>query len=234
MAVKPRGLVLATGPTGCGKSTTLAAIIDYVNENFKKHIITIEDPIEFIHRNKKSLVRQRELESDTFSFAGALKHALRQDPDVLMVGEMRDIETIGLALTAAETGHLVLATLHTSGTAAAVDRIIDVFPPHQQSQVRMQLSTSLECVISQVLLPRVDTYGRVMACEILVGSAAVRNLIREGKLHQITSVLQSGSSFGMHTLEMNMRDLVINRVVSKSSAISMSSDPQELIRLIGD
>jgi len=233
LARKPRGLIMLTGPTGSGKSTTMAAMIDYINENRKVNIITIEDPIEFIHRNKKGIVRQREFGTDTRSFAEALKHVLRQDPDIIMVGEMRDLETIQLTMTAAETGHLVLATLHTIGAPAAVDRVIDVFPPHQQQQVRLQLSMTLEAVVSQTLLARADGLGRVMAAEILIGSPAIRNLIREAKTHQIVSMMHSSGTMGMQTLEYALKKLVEQRVVTVEEALSESSDPQELMRLLG-
>ncbi len=207
LAEHERGLVLVTGPTGSGKSTTLAAMIDYLNEKYKKHILTIEDPIEYIHNHKRSVINQREIGENTTSFANALRAALRQDPDVILVGEMRDLETISVALTAAETGHLVLATLHTSSAVQTVDRIVDVFPPHQQQQIRVQLAASLKGVIAQKLLPRRNGKGRVAAFEILVANSAVSNLIREGKTHQLQSSLQTGARYGMVTMEASLRDL---------------------------
>jgi twitching motility protein PilT len=230
---RPRGFVLVTGPTGSGKSTSLAAMIDEINSTREDHIMTIEDPIEFLHSHKKCLVNQRELGSDATSFAEALKAALRQDPDVILVGEMRDIETISTALTAAETGHLVFATLHTQDTAQTVDRIIDVFPPTQQGQVRMQLSVSLQGIMTQQLLPTADGSSRVVACEVLVPNAAVRNLIREGKTHQIYSVLQTGAAHGMQTMDAALAQLVRSGKVSQQLAESRSSSPEELRRLLG-
>jgi twitching motility protein PilT len=230
---KPRGFVLVTGPTGSGKSTSLAAMIDEINATREEHIMTIEDPIEFLHGHKKCLVNQRELGSDAQSFAEALKAALRQDPDVILVGEMRDLETISTALTAAETGHLVFATLHTQDTAQTVDRIIDVFPPSQQGQVRMQLSVALQGIMTQQLLPTADGAGRVVACEVLVPNAAVRNLIREGKTHQIYSVLQTGSAQGMQTMDSALASLVRAGKISQQLAEARSSTPEELRRLIG-
>jgi twitching motility protein PilT len=230
---KPRGFVLVTGPTGSGKSTSLAAMIDQINATREEHILTIEDPIEFLHGHKKCLVNQRELGSDAQSFAEALKAALRQDPDVILVGEMRDIETISTALTAAETGHLVFATLHTQDTAQTVDRIIDVFPPSQQGQVRMQLSIALQGIMTQQLLPTADGSGRVVACEVLVPNAAVRNLIREGKTHQIYSVLQTGAAHGMQTMDAALAQLIRSGKVSQQLAESRSSAPEELRRLLG-
>ena len=212
---KPRGFVLVTGPTGSGKSTSLAAMMDEINMTREEHIMTIEDPIEFLHGHKKCLVNQRELGSDAQSFADALKAALRQDPDVILVGEMRDLETISTALTAAETGHLVFATLHTQDTAQTVDRIIDVFPPEQQGQVRVQLSVALQGIITQQLLPTADGSGRVAACEVLVPNPAVRNLIREGKTHQIYSVLQTGSAQGMQTMDAALVSLIRTGKISQ-------------------
>ena len=205
---KPRGFVLVTGPTGSGKSTTLAAMLDVINEERREHIMTIEDPIEFLHRHKSCIVNQRELGADAKSFGTALKAALRQDPDVILVGEMRDLETISTALTAAETGHLVFATLHTQDTAQTVDRIVDVFPPEQQHQVRVQLSVALQGIVTQQLLPTADGQGRVVACEVLVPTPAVRNLIREGKTHQIYSALQTGAQHGMQTMDSALAQLV--------------------------
>ena len=233
MAEKPRGLVLVTGPTGSGKSTTLAAMIDKVNRERKGHIITVEDPIEFIHRHQSCIVNQREVGSDTHSFANALKYALREDPDVILVGEMRDLETIGAALTIAETGHLVFATLHTNSAAEAINRIIDVFPSHQQSQVRAQLAFVLEGIITQTLLPRARGRGRVMAAEILVITPAIRALIRDDKVHQIYSLMQSGKKFGMQTLNDALYQLYVAREVAEEECLRVSSDPNEFLRMIG-
>lgn len=224
---KPRGLVLVTGPTGSGKSTTLAAMIDYINENHSLHIVTIEDPIEFLYHNKKSIIRQRELGGDTNSFASALKHVLRQDPDVILVGEMRDFETISLAITAAETRHLVFATLHTSGGPATINRIIDVFPPYQQAQIKTQLSMMLEAVISQTLIPRVDGKGRVCALEIMVGIPAVKNLIREGRTEQLLSAIQTGSTHGMQTLDASLNNLYKQGIITYEDASFKASNPKE-------
>jgi twitching motility protein PilT len=233
LTCKPRGFVLVTGPTGSGKSTSLAAMIDEINSTRDEHIMTIEDPIEFLHGHKKCLVNQRELGSDAHTFADALKAALREDPDVILVGEMRDLETISTALTAAETGHLVFATLHTQDTAQTVDRIIDVFPPDQQGQVRVQLYVALQGIIAQQLLPTADGSGRVAACEVLVPTPAVRNLIREGKTHQIYSVLQTGSAFGMQTMDTALAGLVREGKITQKVAESRSSTPEELRRLLG-
>jgi twitching motility protein PilT len=230
---KPRGFVLVTGPTGSGKSTSLAAMIDEINATREEHIMTIEDPIEFLHGHKKCLVNQRELGSDAQSFGDALKAALRQDPDVILVGEMRDLDTISTALTAAETGHLVFATLHTQDTAQTIDRIIDVFPSHQQGQVRVQLSVALQGIMTQQLLPTADGSGRVVACEVLVPTPAVRNLIREGKTHQIYSVLQTGSAVGMQTMDAALSTLVRQSKISQKMAEARSTTPEELRRLLG-
>jgi twitching motility protein PilT len=230
---KPRGFVLVTGPTGSGKSTTLAAMIDMINETRHEHILTIEDPIEFLHKHKNCIVNQRELGGDAQSFGAGLKGALRQDPDVILVGEMRDLETIGTALTAAETGHLVFATLHTQDTAQTVDRIVDVFPPEQQHQVRTQLSVALQGILTQQLLPRADGQGRCVATEILVPTPAVRNLIREGKTHQIYSALQTGGATGMQTMDAALADLVREQKISRELAEARSSTPDELRRLMG-
>jgi twitching motility protein PilT len=231
---KPRGLVLVTGPTGSGKSTTLAVMIDYINEYEAVHIVTIEDPIEFLHRNKKSLIRQRELGADTNSFAAALKHILRQDPDVILVGEMRDLETISLAITAAETGHLVFATVHTIGAPATVDRVVDVFPPHQQQQIRMQLSIILEGVISQTLIPRADGTGRACALEIMLGTIGVRNLIREGKTHQLTNIIQSGAQHGMQTLDASLKSLYQQGTINYQEAVAHANNPAEFRLITGE
>ncbi len=233
LARKPRGFVVFTGPTGSGKSTSLAAIIDEINASREEHIMTIEDPIEFLHSHKKCLVNQRELGSDAQSFAAALKAALRQDPDVILVGEMRDLDTISTALTAAETGHLVFATLHTQDAAQTIDRIIDVFPPSQQGQVRVQLSVTLQGVVTQQLLPTADGAGRVAACEVLVPNAAVRNLIREGKTHQIPSVLQTGAALGMQSMNSALATLVRHGSITQKLAEARSSSPDELRRLMG-
>ena len=232
-ARKPRGFVLVTGPTGSGKSTSLASMIDEINESREEHILTIEDPIEFLHTHKRCLVNQRELGADAQSFADALRAALRQDPDVILVGEMRDLETISTALTAAETGHLVFATLHTQDTAQTIDRVIDVFPPHQQGQVRVQLSVALQGIITQQLLPTADGSGRVVACEVLVPTPAVRNLIREGKTHQIYSVLQTSANVGMQTMDSALVKLVREGKISRTTAEARSTNPEELRRLLG-
>ena len=221
----PRGLVLVTGPTGSGKSTTLAAMINYINENHPAHILTIEDPIEFVHQSKKALVNQRELHEHTHSFANALRSALREDPDVILVGEMRDPETIGLALTAAETGHLVFGTLHTTGAAKTVDRIVDVFPAGEKEMVRSMLSESLRAVISQTLLKTKDGSGRVAAHEIMLSTPAVRNLIRENKIAQIGSVMQTGQQHGMQTLDQCLQNLVRRNQISIDMARSKASNP---------
>jgi twitching motility protein PilT len=230
---KPRGFILFTGPTGSGKSTSLAALIDLINEERRDHIMTIEDPIEFLHRHKNCIVNQRELGSDAKSFALALKAALRQDPDVILVGEMRDLETISTALTAAETGHLVFATLHTQDTAQTVDRIVDVFPPSQQHQVRVQLSVALQGIVTQQLLPTADGVGRIVAAEVLIPTPAVRNLIREGKTHQIYSALQTGGSHGMQTMDTALAELVRQHKITRELAEQQSSSPEELRRLMG-
>ena len=218
LAQRENGLVLVTGPTGSGKSTTLAAMIDLVNSTQKKHIITLEDPIEFVHRSKGCLVNQREIGSHTRSFAAALRAALREDPDVILVGEMRDLETISLALTAAETGHLVLATLHTKSAPKTIDRIIDAFPPAQQQQVRVQLAEALQGVVAQILLPTKDARGRVAALEIMVATVAVRNLIREGKTHQMASAIQTGTQVGMQSLDQALRSLVMQGRIDRARA----------------
>jgi twitching motility protein PilT len=233
LARKPRGFVLVTGPTGSGKSTSLAAIVDEINRTRQEHILTIEDPIEFLHPHKSCVVNQREIGSDATSFAAGLKAALRQDPDVILVGEMRDLETIHTALTAAETGHLVFATLHTQDAPQTIDRIIDVFPPAQQQQVRVQLSVALQGVVTQQLLPTADGSGRVAACEVLVPTPAVRNLIREGKTHQIMSTMQTGSGAGMQTMDAALATLVRQGRITQKLAEQRSSTPEELRRLLG-
>jgi len=220
----PRGLVLVTGATGSGKSTTLAAMIDYVNVNFKKHIITIEDPIEYTHQHKQSLIHQREVGQDVTSFSSALRSSLREDPDVILVGEMRDLETISAAITAAETGHLVLSTLHTSGAVSTIDRIIDVFPAGNQAQIRTQLASAVKGVVSQQLLRRADGFGRVPAFEIMVGTDAISNLVREGKNHQIMSMIQSGVKEGMQTLEFHLAQMVNNGTITKEMAYEACND----------
>ncbi|MBA2240828.1 MAG: type IV pilus twitching motility protein PilT [Solirubrobacterales bacterium] len=229
---KPRGFVLFTGPTGSGKSTSLASLIDVINSEREDHILTIEDPIEFLHRHKKCIVNQREVGSDAQSFALALKAALREDPDVILVGEMRDLETISTALTAAETGHLVFATLHTQSTSQTVDRIIDVFPPHQQQQVRMQLSIALQGIVTQQLLPTADGSSRIAACEVLIPTPAVRNLIREGKTHQIYSAIQTSGSIGMQTMDSHLAQLVRMGKISRSLAEQRAAVPEEFKRLL--
>lgn len=236
IAERPKGLVLVTGPTGSGKSTTLAAMVDYINAQHAVHILTIEDPVEYIHNSKRSIVHQRELGQDTRSFDNALKSALREDPDVILVGEMRDLETIRLALTAAETGHLVMGTLHTSSAMQTVDRIVDVFPPEQQQQIRIQLSNSLVAVFSQALLPKLNEVkekeGRVMALEVMVVTPAIANLVREGKTAQIYSSIQTGAQFSMVTMETSLKDLYQRGLVTFEDALSKTSRPDDFKRLI--
>jgi twitching motility protein PilT len=227
-----RGLVLVTGPTGSGKSTTLAAMVDLVNSRRKGHILTIEDPIEFVHQHKGCIVNQREVGPHTESFAVALRAALREDPDVILVGEMRDLETISLAVTAAETGHLVFGTLHTSSAAQTVDRIIDVFPPHQQAQIRAQLAESIQAIIAQSLIPLADGKGRVAALEIMTGTAAARNLIRDGKTFQIPSVIQTSSSEGMQSLDQSLRDLVKQRKITVEEATKRAQDKTTFLQTV--
>lgn len=235
-AEKPRGLILVTGPTGSGKSTTLAAMIDYINSTKAEHILTIEDPIEFVHTSKSSIIHQRELGMDTRSFANALKSALREDPDIILVGEMRDHETIALALTAAETGHLVFGTLHTSSASQTIDRIIDVFPEGQQQQIRVQLANSLVAVFSQTLLPKVQPdgtkKGRVMAQEIMLVTPAIANLVRESKAAQIYSTIQMNQGLGMQTLEMALSNLYKQGLITLEDALTKTSRPEELKRMI--
>jgi twitching motility protein PilT len=229
----PRGLVLVTGPTGSGKTTTLASILDLANRSRADHIITIEDPIEFLHPHKRSLVNQREVGTDTEDFASALKHALRQDPDIILVGELRDLETTATALTAAETGHLVLATLHTQSATQTIDRVIDIFPPHQQLQIRAQLAASLQGVVTQALAPRADNKGRTVICEILTATPAIRSLIREGKSHQIPSFMQAGGSDGMLAFDQHLAEKVREGIVTIQVALELCHSPEELKRLVG-
>ena len=232
-AMLPRGFVLVTGPTGSGKATTLAAIVDLANRNRRDHILTVEDPIEFLHRHQGCLVNQREVGEDTKSFANALKHALRQDPDIILVGEMRDLETIGVALTAAETGHLVFGTLHTSDAAQTIDRVIDVFPPHQQQQVRVQLAGALQGVVCQTLCKTTDGKGRAVATEVLVATPAIRNLIREGKTHQIYSAMQAGAQHGMHTMDQHLADLVNRGRITYEVGLEKCHHMEDFQRLTG-
>jgi twitching motility protein PilT len=232
VATTPRGLFLVTGPTGSGKSTTLAAMIDLINDQDDKHIITLEDPIEYTHDHKQSIVNQREVGEDTDSFATGLRSALRQDPDIILVGEMRDLETISTAITAAGTGHLVLATLHTNGSSETIDRIIDVFPPHQQSQIRSQLSTTLIGALSQQLLPTIDGRSKILATEMLMANSAVANLIREGKIHQIESVMQTGKQSGMHTMDYSLRDLYRQGKITREQALTKALNRDTLESLI--
>jgi twitching motility protein PilT len=231
-AYLPRGLVLVTGPTGSGKSTTLASLIDIVNAERSVHIMTVEDPIEFLHSHKRSLINQREVGEDTHSFANALKHVLRQDPDVILVGEMRDLETISTALTAAETGHLVFATLHTQDAPQSIDRVIDVFPAHQQQQIRVQLAAALQGICTQQLLPTADGSGRAVSTEVMVATPAIRNLIREGKVHQIYSMLQAGGKYGMVTMDMSLSQLVRGHRISLDTAIERCANEDDLRRLL--
>jgi len=234
MAERPRGLVLVTGPTGSGKSTTLAAMIDKINRERRGHIITVEDPIEFIHRHQSCIVNQREVGTDTKSFSNALKYSLREDPDVILVGEMRDLETMQAALTIAETGHLCFATLHTNSAAEAINRMIDVFPSHQQGQVRAQLAFVLEGIVTQTLLPRAKGRGRAMAAEILVVTPAIRALIRDNKIHQINSSMQAGKKFGMQTLNDSLYNLYMSREVVLDECLRVSGDQNEFLRMIGE
>jgi twitching motility protein PilT len=229
----PRGLVLVTGPTGSGKSTTLAGLIDLANSTRSDHIMTVEDPIEFLHRHKSCLVNQREVGEDTHSFASALKHVLRQDPDIILVGELRDLETISVALTAAETGHLVFATLHTQDAAQTIDRVVDVFPTEQQEQIRAQLAATLQGVVCQTLCKTADGRGRVVATEVLMATPAIRNLVREGKTHQIYSAMQAGAAHGMHTLDQHLADLVRRGRVTRAEALSKANSPEDFTRLVG-
>jgi len=230
LASQARGLVLVTGPTGSGKSTTLAAMINLINQERSCHILTLEDPIEYLHKHRKSIVNQREMHTDTESFAIALRSALREDPDVILVGEMRDPETIATAITAAETGHLVFATLHTGSAAQTIDRIIDAFPAYQQQQIRIQLSVTLQGIVAQQLLPRMDKKGRIAALEILIATPAVRNIIREGKTHQLTSVIQTGAKFGMQPMDIALRDLYRRGIVSYAEAMMRAMDEETFAR----
>lgn len=232
LAMLPRGLILVTGPTGSGKSTTLASMIDLINTEKNYHILTLEDPIEYLHRHKKSLVNQREIGNDSLSFRDGLRAALRQDPDVILVGEMRDLETISIALTAAETGHLVLSTLHTLGAAKTVDRVIDVFPPHQQQQIRVQFSSVLQGIISQQLLPKIDGRGRVAAFEIMVATSAIRNLIREEKTHQIDTAIQTGGKYGMQTMDTSLLNLYKKGFISHETVLSQATNPDIMRKYI--
>lgn len=228
----PRGLILVTGPTGSGKSTTLATMIDQINRERNVHIMTLEDPIEYLHRHQKSIVNQREIGSDSQSFSSALRGALRQDPDVILVGEMRDLDTISIAITAAETGHLVLSTLHTLGAAKTIDRIIDVFPPYQQQQVRVQLASVIQAVISQQLLPKADGKGRVAAHEIMIATPAIRNLIREDKIHQIDTSIQTGGKFRMQTMDSSLVDLYNRGLIRKDIALTQAVSQEEIKKYI--
>ncbi|MBN2404723.1 MAG: type IV pilus twitching motility protein PilT [Coriobacteriia bacterium] len=230
---KPRGFVLVTGPTGSGKSTTLATMVDYINTNEEVHIMTVEDPIEYLHHHKKAMINQREVGSDTKSFSQALKYILRQDPDVIMIGEMRDLETVQAALTAAETGHLVLATLHTQDAAQTIDRVVDVFPPYQQQQIRVQLAGTLQGILSQQLIPTIDGRGRVVASEVLVPTSGIRNMIREGKTHQLPSALQAGHQYGMFTMDQSLAELYRQGLVSLDGALQRAVDPNILKTLLG-
>lgn len=232
LVLRPRGLILVTGPTGSGKSTTLAAMIHHLNQTLARNVITIEDPIEYLHRNIKCIIAQREVGTDTMSFDQALVHALRHDPDVILVGEMRDLETITTAMRAAETGHLVLGTLHTTDAPQTVDRIIDIFPPSQQQQIRLQFSQAIEAVLSQTLLPRASGKGRIAAFEIMIANAAVRNLIREGKTYELHNVMQLSASEGMQTLDQALADLVRRKLVTLEDAMMKSSSPEKLRKLL--
>jgi twitching motility protein PilT len=234
LAEKPRGLVLITGPTGSGKSTTLASMVDKINREQRGHILTVEDPIEFVHKHQNCIINQREVGADTRSFAAALKYALRQDPDVVLVGEMRDLETISAALTIAETGHLALATLHTNSAPEAINRMIDVFPATQQAQVRAQLAFVLEGIITQTLLPRATGRGRVMVAEILVATPAIRAVIRDDKVHQIYSLMQAGKKHGMQTMNDALYQLYMSREIVKDEALRVSPNPSEFLRSIGE
>lgn len=232
LAMKQRGLILITGPTGSGKSTTLAAMIRHMNENRNAHVITIEDPIEYLHKHNKSMINQREIGHDSKSFANALRAALRQDPDVILVGEMRDLETISTAITAAETGHLVLSTLHTIGSAKTTDRIIDVFPPYQQEQIKTQLAAVIEGIVSQQIIPRSDTEGRVAAFELMVATPAVRNLIREGKTHQLQTLIETGSKFNMKTMDADLLNLYRRGTIDKENLLKYAVDFEAVVKQV--
>lgn len=232
LARLPRGLVLVTGPTGSGKSTTLASMIRLINEERKCHILTLEDPIEYLHKHNKSIINQREIGSDSLSFSNSLRAALRQDPDVILVGEMRDLETISIAITAAETGHLVLSTLHTLGSAKTIDRVIDVFPPHQQQQVRVQFSSVIQGIISQQLLPRADEKGRIAAYETMIATTGIRNLIRDDKIHQIDSAIQTGGQFKMQTMDNSLIDLYKRGLITKEVALMQSINQENIKKYI--
>lgn len=232
LARLPRGLILVTGPTGSGKSTTLASMINQINNERRCHILTLEDPIEYLHKHNKSIVNQREIGTDSISFANSLRAALRQDPDVILVGEMRDLETISIALTAAETGHLVLSTLHTIGAAKTIDRVIDVFPPHQQQQVRIQFSSVIQSIISQQLLPRADESGRIAVFEIMIATTAIRNLIREEKIHQIDTAIQTGAKFHMQTMDNSLLELYQKGLITKDTALMQSINQDNVRRYI--
>lgn len=232
LAERPRGLVLVTGPTGSGKSTTLAAMIDHINHSRAEHVITIEDPIEYLHTHDQAMVNQREVGADTKSFSRALKNILRQDPDVILIGEMRDLETVSAALTAAETGHMVFATLHTQDATQTIDRVIDVFPPYQQTQVRVQLAGALQGVVSQQLLPTCDGCARAVACEVLIPTPAIRNLIREGKTHQLPTALQTGTQHGMVTMDQSLADMYKRGIISLETAMQRAVDPSVLKTLL--
>lgn len=230
ISLMPRGLVLVTGPTGSGKSTSLAAMINHINQNKRLHVMTIEDPIEYVHSDIQSIINQRELATDTHSFSEALKHVMRQNPDVILVGEMRDLETISLAITAAETGHLVFSTLHTVDAAQTIDRVVDVFPPEQQAQIRTQLSVTLQAVISQTLMPRADGQGRVAAFEVMVAVPSIRTMIREGKTHQLYQYIQAGGEYGMQTLDNALLELLRKKVIDYEHALAKSSNASEFHR----
>lgn len=232
LSMLPRGLILVTGPTGSGKSTTLASMIDLINTEKNYHILTLEDPIEYLHRHKKSIVNQREIGNDSLSFSNSLRAALRQDPDVILVGEMRDLETIGIALTAAETGHLVLSTLHTLGAAKTVDRVIDVFPPHQQQQIRIQFASVLQGIVSQQLLPKINGKGRIAAFEVMIATSAIRNLIREDKTHQIDTAVQTGAKFGMQTMDNSLLNIYRSGLISEETLTAQSKNPDILKNLM--
>ncbi len=229
---KKRGLILVTGPTGSGKSTTLASMLNYINNTRHEHILTIEDPIEYVHKHKKSIVNQREIGEDTNAFANALRAALREDPDIILVGEMRDLETISTAITAAETGHLVMSTLHTIGAAKTIDRVIDVFPPHQQQQIRTQLASVLEAVISQQILPKADGSGRVAAFEVMTANSAISNLIREGKTHQMQTIIQTNASQGMVTMDGSLLSLYKNQIIDRENLLRYSVDYDRMVEEI--